>query len=271
MPIHSNTHSIPPMRRGFTLIEMSIVLVILGLLAGGILAGQSLIHAAEIRGIVTDQDRFATATMVFRDKYFAMPGDMPNATAYWFKDNASCAGDTGDAGTADNPGTCNGNGNGIMEYPSVAGGTGETFRAWQHLSLAGLISGTFSGKAGVVSPADPDLGINSPASKIESVGWGYGYYDNSSGANGYSFNYDMRNWLVLGNEADNNFADGPALKTSDAENIDIKLDDGKPATGKVIGNVIGSCTNAAGTTDRAARYVLTNDAPNLCGMVFNLF
>jgi aconitase A len=81
----------------------------------------------------------------------------------------------------------------------------------------------------------------------------------------------MRNWLVLGNEADNNFADGPALNTNDTWNIDTKLDDGKPGTGKVMANVIGSCTNATGPTDRAATYLLATEAPNLCGMVFQLF
>jgi prepilin-type N-terminal cleavage/methylation domain-containing protein len=253
---------------GFTLVELSIVLVILGLLAGGVLSGQALIHAAEIRGIITDADRYTTATQAFRDKYFALPGDMPNATAFWFKNNTSCPLDTG---TANTPGTCNGNGNGTLEYPAAAGATGEAFRAWQHLALAGLISGTYSGNAGSVTAADPDLGVNSPASKIQSVGWGYGYYDNSTGANGYSFNNDMRNWLVLGNEADNNFADGPALNTNDTWNIDTKLDDGKPGTGKVMANVIGSCTNATGPTDRAATYLLATEAPNLCGMVFQLF
>lgn len=252
----------------FSLVELSIVLLIIGLLVGGVITGQSLIRAAELRGIISDQTAFATATQAFRDKYFTLPGDMPNATAFWGKDNASCAGDTGAVAA---PGTCNGNGNGILEYPTAASATGETFRAWQHLALAGLIPGTFTGNSGAAGALDPDLGINSPASKIQSVGWGYGYYNNANGANGYSFNYDMTNWLVLGNEADNAYADGPAIKTEEAFNIDTKLDDESPATGKVLGNVIGSCTNATGTTDRAARYVLTNENANQCGMVFQLF
>jgi Tfp pilus assembly protein FimT len=50
---------------GFSSVELAIVLVILGLLVGGILAGQSLIRAAEIRGITTDMTRFNTATQTF--------------------------------------------------------------------------------------------------------------------------------------------------------------------------------------------------------------
>ena len=60
---------------GFSLVELSIVLVILGLLTGGILAGQSLIRAAELRSISTDYSRYIAAVQAFRDKYFALPGD----------------------------------------------------------------------------------------------------------------------------------------------------------------------------------------------------
>jgi prepilin-type N-terminal cleavage/methylation domain-containing protein len=69
--------------RGFTLVELSIVLVILGLLAGGVLAGQGLIRAAELRSITTDQQRFLIAIRAFRDQYRSLPGDMPNATLVW--------------------------------------------------------------------------------------------------------------------------------------------------------------------------------------------
>lgn len=69
--------------RGFSLVELSIVLVILGLLTGGILAGQSLIRAAELRSYITDVQRYPAAVNAFKDKYFAYPGDMANATKFW--------------------------------------------------------------------------------------------------------------------------------------------------------------------------------------------
>ena len=71
------------MRLAFSLVELSIVLVILGLLTGGILTGQSLIRAAEMRSIVTELQRYQTAARSFQDKYFALPGDMRNATDFW--------------------------------------------------------------------------------------------------------------------------------------------------------------------------------------------
>ncbi|PZP84489.1 MAG: hypothetical protein DI582_08615 [Azospirillum brasilense] len=253
-------------KRGFTLVELSIVLVIIGLLSGGILGGQSLIHAAELRGIATDYQSYSTATQTFRDKYFAVPGDMVNATAFWGKSTADCNAQTGTAAT---PGTCNGNGNGRMEHAAAAGGTAESFRAWQQLALAGLIPGTYTGNSGSVSTVDPDVGSNVPASKIRSVGWGYGYYDNSSGGNAYSYNYDFTNWLVLGNEADNVYPDGPFMPAEDAWNIDSKLDDGKPGYGKVQPTSLGNCTDSANATDRESDYLLTNTSSR-CALIVDL-
>ena len=66
----------------FSLVELSIVLVILGLLVGGVLSGQSLIRAAELRSVTTEYSRYTTAISSFRDKYFALPGDMSNATSF---------------------------------------------------------------------------------------------------------------------------------------------------------------------------------------------
>jgi hypothetical protein len=211
---------------------------------------------------MTDYSRFATASQTFRDKYFAMPGDMPNATSFW--------------GTAPSvPGTTNGNGNGIMQAPAAAGATGEMFLAWQHLARAGLIEGSYTGIAGTVSLSDPNLGINVPVSKISNAGWNYGSVDNSGAGSPYVFNYDMRNWLLLGSEDDNIWLDGPILKDEEAWNIDIKMDDGKPAMGRVMaaGLTLG-CTGSVATqttnTNRDAQYNFMNTA-KMCAMVFNPF
>src|ERR1700742_2576195 len=79
----ADTHCIPLSRRAFSLVELSIVLVILGLLVGGILGGKSLIRASELRSVVTQHDQILTAILGFKDKYFALPGDMNNATQFW--------------------------------------------------------------------------------------------------------------------------------------------------------------------------------------------
>src|SRR5262249_17476276 len=148
------------MRKGFSLIELSIVLVILGLLVGGIMAGQSLIRASEIRSISSEYDRYRTASYAFRDKYFAFPGDIANATDIWGKDTTSAYACATASGSAASPGTCNGNGDGFIGSVNVGGAEG--VRAWQQLALAGLIEGGYNGLNGSVL----SIGTNVPASKL---------------------------------------------------------------------------------------------------------
>lgn len=62
--------------KGFTLIELSIVLVIIGLIVGGILIGRDMIRAAEIRSLISEKNQYIVATNNFRNKYNAMPGDI---------------------------------------------------------------------------------------------------------------------------------------------------------------------------------------------------
>jgi prepilin-type N-terminal cleavage/methylation domain-containing protein len=105
---------------GFTLVEIAIVMVIIGLLIGGVLKGQAMIESAKVKRIVKQADEMRAAVMTFYDKYGLYPGD-ENLT------NIPPAG--GDA---------NGNGNGQIT------GT-EVYEVYRDLSLAGLLSGTYNG------------------------------------------------------------------------------------------------------------------------------
>ena len=94
-------------KRGFTLVELSIVLVIIGLIVGGVLAGRDLIRAATLRAVIKEVKNYETVIHIFRDKYGYLPADMPNARDYWpaCNDNGAnpCNGDgdgTNDAVTA---------------------------------------------------------------------------------------------------------------------------------------------------------------------------
>lgn len=118
--------------RGFSLVELSIVLVILGLLTGGILTGQSLIRASELRSITTEYNRYIAAAQTFRDKYFALPGDMANATAFWGAAHATPA--TCKTTASSSALTCNGNADGFIQ--GVVATSNESFRFWQHLANA---------------------------------------------------------------------------------------------------------------------------------------
>ncbi len=140
--------------RGFSLVELSIVLVILGLITGGILSGKSLIRAAELRSVVTEYQHHLTAVSMFQDQYEAIPGDFNDATRFWGKNNTSCAAHTG---TAASPGTCNGGGDGYVQQATVAGGISEAVGFWQHLANAGLIEGAY----GIVVGGGGQQGITS--------------------------------------------------------------------------------------------------------------
>lgn len=115
-------------QRGFTLLEIAVVLVIIGLLLGGIMQGQSLIKSAKVKSIVSDLEGTAAAIYAYQDRYKALPGD--NTQAALQHGGAPCAG-----------GQCD---NGILDgaWDSAAGSGEETSLVWQHLRSAGFVAGS---------------------------------------------------------------------------------------------------------------------------------
>lgn len=171
------------MKNGFSLVELSIVLVIVGLLVGGVLAGKSLIRAAELRSVSTDYERYRTATSAFRDKYFGLPGDITNASSFWGA-AVSCPGDFTTPST--NAQTCNGDGDATIEYFGVTT-SHEHMRAWQHLANAGLIQGLYTGQ-----PASAELrhcvaGSNCPAGNIQQLAYMLATYTDVTATNAATF------------------------------------------------------------------------------------
>ncbi|MFM9889256.1 MAG: type II secretion system protein [Rickettsiales bacterium] len=247
----------PPLKLGFSLVELSIVLVILGLLTGGILAGQSLIRAAELRAVSTEFSRFYTASQTFRDKYFAIPGDMTNATAFWGKSTA--------CGGASAAGTCDGNGDGLVptNFAGVAGATDEGLQFWRQLILAGLIEGTYSGLLNASGTFT--YGTETPRSKLTNGGYYISHAVNFPGdASAYALDYG--NFIELSGPS------GPPLKPEEAWNIDTKLDDGKPASGKLIARYWNNACAAAddgssANNDLVASYRLT-DSTKQCNLTY---
>jgi len=102
---------------GFTLIEIAIVLVIIGLLLGGVLKGQEMMTNAKIKRVSNDFNGISAAVFSYLDRYSAFPGDDPNADDRW---GGSVTG---------------GNGNGIIN-------NGERADVWDHLRQSGLVAGT---------------------------------------------------------------------------------------------------------------------------------
>ncbi|MCX7176883.1 MAG: prepilin-type N-terminal cleavage/methylation domain-containing protein, partial [Proteobacteria bacterium] len=147
---------------GFTLIEIAIVLVIIGLLLGGVLKGQELINSAKVKNFAQDFKSIPLFIYGYQDKYKALPGDDPNyathlASAITSSGNAALAPTAGTLGN----GTLNGN------YNSVTG-TDETVAFWQQVRLAGLAAGStdFTTSIAAAVPVNADggrIGIQSTA------------------------------------------------------------------------------------------------------------
>ena len=114
-----------PGEAGFTLVEIAIVLVIIGLLLGGILKGQEMINQARIKNAINDFNGLTVAVTSYQDRYRALPGDDKGASARW---------------TTQAP--ADGNGDGVIQgLYNDATATTESHLFWQHLRIAGFVPG----------------------------------------------------------------------------------------------------------------------------------
>ena len=154
--------------KGFTLVELAIVLVIIGLILAGIIKGQELIVNAKMKNAYNAQKEVAAAVYTYYDRYQKYPGDDNTATTRW-------------------PGTANGNGDGLIAggtigndaapgtmFTCAAGTASESCALWEHLRLAGLISGTATVALARVNPTHPyggTIGVANVAVNGLTVNW----------------------------------------------------------------------------------------------------
>jgi hypothetical protein len=155
--------------------------------------------------------------------------------------------------------TCNGNGDGAITM--TTSGWYERFRFWQHLANAGLIEGSYSGvtNGGDVTMQSVLAGTNAPKSKMSNGGWFDGWWGIQTGSYASYWAGDYGNVLLFAAGG----TDGAAiLKPEEAWNIDTKLDDGLPGTGRVMSSAPGAggnanCTSGGiSTTPASATYAL---------------
>ncbi len=249
----------------FSLVELSIVLVILGLLVGGILAGQSLIRASELRSISSDYTKLATAMHGFRDKYFAIPGDMATATSFWGAvntggANGNCSTPSSDVGTGTQ--TCNGDGNGRIAASSDSSTSGaytyESFRLWQQLANAGLVEGSYTGVTGPAGTSHYVPGRNSYAGRIPGSGWVISFGPTTVGST-VDYTGSAGYYMQLGATSPTATPNLEIVTPPEAWNIDKKMDDGKPGLGRMRIKYWDDCTLATAETDLTADYDLTKE------------
>lgn len=212
-------------KSGFTLVEISVVLLIIGLLISGIVVGRHLINAAELRALASMTERFNTAGNTFKIKYNCLPGDCGAAVTLGITTrNNECPGDYGNSGI-------NGNGDGIISSNTLTGsGFCEAANVYEHLKGTNLMSEVetrllCNGWMAVYSPS-LQLGL-----KANSTMYVTATFENGSGQ--YNVN---AHWLVFrdGNpyRGDCSSGYGP-LSPVTAQALDRKMDDGRPLSGVV--------------------------------------
>lgn len=255
----------------FSLVELSIVLVIIGLLVGGVLTGRNLIHNAQIQSVVAQKEEFVRAVSTFRQRYNGLPGDITNATQIWGA--AAAAASCNNMSTVStSTETCNGNGNQRISSYEENADAYERHRAWQHLANAGLISGRYTGVKASAANWHVRPGINSPSNDISGVGWTLFYVGTQEG-DAWLFDGSYDHVLFAGKESANSSTNMPFLTPDEAWALDSKYDDGKPARGSMVSKY--GATNCyqgvSGTTDFDATYRLSYKQA-ACMFIFrNLF
>ena len=175
---------------GFTLIEIAIVLVIIGLLLGGVLKGQELITSARVRNLISQQDGVKAAFFGFQDRFRAFPGDYTGATANIPAiSTAACNGGNGD-------------GDGRIE-------SGDEARlAWEHMSKAGFIAGSYICAAADSATTTP---VNPYGLYLQVI------YDGTYGGGSSPQRHNIKT--------------GPQIPVELISEMDRKVDDGNPNTG----------------------------------------
>jgi prepilin-type N-terminal cleavage/methylation domain-containing protein len=246
-------------RGGFTLIELSIVLVIIGLIVGGILVGQNLINAATIRAQISQIEKYNTAANTFREKYGYLPGDIPQQAVTQF-------GFTGSPTRNGTPGS--GDGNGELDganwgSPVAYMQSGENLFFWVDLSTnSHLIEGGFNslylqyGFPGSTEQCTSNAACSPyfPSAKIGNGAFVYvysGYAANctpwctgSTGLGPNFFGVSIINSVVGLIVAQSGApAPAPAFSVAQAYAIDNKMDDGLPTTGNVLAQYLTTDTS----------------------------
>jgi prepilin-type N-terminal cleavage/methylation domain-containing protein len=252
---------LPPRRAAFTLIELSIVLVIIGLLVGGLAGLRSYTRNAQLTTVMNESKILISAYNQFQTRYNAPPGDFCSGT---------CGTEASDQPSAVWPtapnNARNGDGNGLIRAASTAFPK-ERYYAFRHLALGGFIQGRYTGVANAGGGAT--IGENVQGSSMDKVAFLFDHPDETSGfvvhatvANALYFDGMYPNILRIAGLNDNatSIPDVPFLTGKQALQIDEKFDDGTPGKGSIVTPKSSGLANCASSDVTAsATYVTTSD------------
>lgn len=228
-------------KSAFSLIELSIVLIVIGLLIAGITGGASLIKSSELRSVMSEARGYAVAVNAFYSQYDALPGDFDTAVG---TDADMIGNNDGQIGYA-------------VKVSTLADDNTEGNVAWYGLDQIGAIDDDLT----YLTPAtgaNVNMGQHVPASKIKSAGWIFGYLTDATNGSQNIVALTRAVGDVTIATTNDATASSPAtvasgaLTASDALSIDSKIDDGNGKTGKLRsiindGTVAGTnCSSTAG-------------------------
>jgi prepilin-type N-terminal cleavage/methylation domain-containing protein len=200
---------------GFTLIEIAIVLVIIGLLLGGVLKGQELITSARVRNLISTQDGVKAAYFGFLDRYRALPGDYSAAIAN-IPGCTSCT---------------NGNNNGQIRTIADGDAIDEPNNVWEHLSKAGFMTGSYVYAAGTATAASTPT---NPYGSYVQLGFDAVYQDPGTAT------------------ARHNMKTGANIPSDILAEVDRKIDDGLATGGQLRFSTFGGVVNTGNVCYAAA-------------------
>jgi len=189
-------------QEGFTLVELAVVLVIISLLVSGIMAGEEVLETSKRTAVISTLGKYKSSYDQFSEKYYSIPGDIPDAEDVWGAAN-----------------TDNGDGNGYVDSAT------ESYLAWQHLGLSGFVDGRYPGSRSGTNVA-PSTDIPSgPYTKS-----GYQILQKNDKTTS-STNYNAVTFAKV-RSVDN--LDNPVLVPKQAKTVDQKIDDSNPSEGQIV-------------------------------------
>jgi len=196
-------------QQGFTLVEIAIVLVIIGLLLGGILKGQEMITQAKIKNVVSDFSGVSAAYYGYQDRYRAIPGDDINAATRWTVAPAAVQG-SGDALVSG-------------KYNSQTD-TDESRKWWDHLRRAGFVSG--SGYSQPINAVSGIIGVQTGDGAAPPVGTRMG---GIPGLVVCSTNLPDKIAIAVDTQMDDGFPDKGTVRGDQQSGANPDLDDALPS------------------------------------------
>ena len=230
-------------QKGFTLIEIAIVLVIIGLLLGGVLKGQELINTARVRALNNSVDGITAAWFGFQDRYRSLPGDYLQATAILSLPGVSVGGD----------------GNGKVGFDGVDEEPLERGALWVHLGAAGYITGSYTSATASIGPAKYD----SSSTLSPDNGFGVGMV------------IDFSQEAFSSTTSTHELLTGQGIPGEVLAELDRKVDDGKPDSGSMqlgdggVGWIAADRTACVVGTTAPFDYKLIDASPNCAGVFRN--